>query len=270
MMSQWQALLKNLGSWQGSFTQFSDQGVFLEDTPSLVTLTGMEENTRIRQTIQRSPIGKTPTETVLEYSSLGRGVLVMATGAFSQGSMQLAPFTEFGAELGLIADNRRLRLVQLYRDRQLTGFTLIREHLAGTEAPDQPAPELLDLLGTWQGEATTYYLDGRAPETISTTLRLSLTENQHLEQQLSFAGQTIVTTARIELPRLHFDQGNLPIQVLLLPGGASATCPPQLQLRQPFFLEVGWLIQPNRRQRLIRRYDDSGAWVSLTLVTEQK
>ncbi|MGD1897244.1 MAG: hypothetical protein ACFB16_09880, partial [Phormidesmis sp.] len=36
------------------------------------------------------------------------------------------------------------------------------------------------------------------------------------------------------------------------------------------FLEVGWLIDRHTRQRLIRRYDAEGAWVSLTLVTEQK
>jgi hypothetical protein len=37
-----------------------------------------------------------------------------------------------------------------------------------------------------------------------------------------------------------------------------------------FVLEVGWLILPNQRQRLVRSYNDKGEWVSLTLVTEQR
>jgi hypothetical protein len=58
--------------------------------------------------------------------------------------------------------------------------------------------------------------------------------------------------------------------VLLLPDGASATCPLTLTPRQSFFLEVGWLITPTQRQRLIRRYNAQGGWESLTLVTETK
>ncbi len=56
----------------------------------------------------------------------------------------------------------------------------------------------------------------------------------------------------------------------MLPDGASATSPLKVQLRQPLFLEAGWLIQPNMRQRMIRSYNDKGEWVSLTLVTEEK
>ncbi|MHC5830307.1 MAG: DUF3598 family protein, partial [Nostoc sp.] len=46
--------------------------------------------------------------------------------------------------------------------------------------------------------------------------------------------------------------------------------PLKVQLRQPLFLEVGWLIQPNLRQRMIRSYNDKGEWVSLTLVSEER
>jgi hypothetical protein len=60
------------------------------------------------------------------------------------------------------------------------------------------------------------------------------------------------------------------LQVLLLPNGASATSPLKVQVRQSFILEVGWLIQPNLRQRMVRSYNDKGEWVSLTLVTEQR
>jgi hypothetical protein len=48
--------------------------------------------------------------------------------------------------------------------------------------------------------------------------------------------------------------------------------PDNLQTKpwQSFFLEVGWLITPTQRQRLIRRYNAQGGWESLTLVTETK
>jgi hypothetical protein len=126
MKSQWECLLQNLGEWQGSFTRVSPQGEILEDTPSIVCLEGLNDNQTIRQTIRLGT-----DEKILEYSSLGRGVLFFQNGAFSQGSIQLAPFSEFGAELGLIDENIRLRLVQLFdKNGQLNQFTLIREYLA--------------------------------------------------------------------------------------------------------------------------------------------
>ncbi|MEQ8461969.1 MAG: DUF3598 family protein [Coleofasciculus sp. E1-EBD-02] len=116
MRSQWDCLLQNLGEWQGSFTRFSPQGEALTDTPTVVSLEGLNQNKTVRQVIRRYPRDRAVEETVLEYSTLARSVLFFETGAFSQGSMQWGPFSEFGAELGLIAGNRRLRLVQLYID----------------------------------------------------------------------------------------------------------------------------------------------------------
>ncbi|MCY7390505.1 MAG: DUF3598 family protein, partial [Leptolyngbyaceae cyanobacterium CAN_BIN12] len=127
MKSQWDCLLQNLGEWQGSFTRFSAEGNELEDTPTVVSLEGLNGNQTIRQIIRR--LASEPTEKILEYSTLGRGILFFEDGAFSQGSLQFAPFSEFGAELGLIHGDRRLRLVQLFnRDSQCDRVTLIREH----------------------------------------------------------------------------------------------------------------------------------------------
>jgi hypothetical protein len=142
MQSQWHCLLKNLGVWQGSFARFSPTGEWREETPTIVSLEGLNDDQTVRQTIQRyAPMVEAGSpwqaavpidEKVLEYSSLGRGVLFFEDGAFSQGSMQFAPFSEFGAELGLIAGDRRLRLVQLFdRESQLAQLTLIREQCAG-------------------------------------------------------------------------------------------------------------------------------------------
>lgn len=275
MPSQWECLLKNLGEWQGSFTRFSPQGEQLEDTPSVVGLEGLNDNQTIRQIIRRMPPGQPVDEKVLEYSSLSRSVLFLENGAFSQGSIQWAPFSDFGAELGLIEGNRRLRLVQLYdKQSQLSRLTLIREKLAGTDAPERPALTLEQLLGEWQGEAVTIYPDMRSPDTYPTVLKIQREDSNRLVQQLTFgtgaSTRTITSTARIDGSILHFDESPLPTQVLLLPDGASSNCPLSVKPGHSFVLEVGWLPQSDRRQRLVRRYSDKGEWVSLTLVREQK
>ena len=284
MQSQWHCLLKNLGVWQGSFARFSPTGEWREETPTIVSLEGLNDDQTVRQTIQRyAPMVEAGSpwqaavpidEKVLEYSSLGRGVLFFEDGAFSQGSMQFAPFSEFGAELGLIAGDRRLRLVQLFdRESQLAQLTLIREQRAGSDAAERAPLTLEALLGEWHGEAITLYPDWRSPTTYSTHLQISRSGDNQVAQSLTFgdsAGSTIRSTANVAGSRLQFNQGALPVQVLLLPDGASATSPLHIQTQQPFFLEVGWLLQPHQRQRLIRSYDSKGSWVSLTLVNEQK
>ncbi|MDX2239500.1 MAG: DUF3598 family protein [Leptolyngbyaceae cyanobacterium bins.302] len=277
MRSQWECLLQNLGEWQGSFTRLSAQGDAVSDTPTIVALEGLNQNQTIRQTIRR--LTTPPEETVLEYSSLGRGVLFLETGAFSQGSIQFGPFSEFGAELGLIetgatnlAGDRRLRLVQLFnKESQLHQLTLIREQRANSSAKERSPLTIQALLGTWQGEATTVYPDWQTPTTDSTLLQIQLDSDTRLTQTLTLGnGYVIQSTAAIEGSILRFNQGSQSVQVLLLPDGASSTCPTQIKSGQPFFLEVGWLLQPNLRQRLIRSYSDRGEWTSLTLVTERK
>ncbi len=264
--SQWQCLLENLGEWQGSFTRLSPQGELLEDTPTVVSFTGLNDNQIMRQVVRRLPPNQPVDEKVLEYSSLGRGILFFDNGAFSQGSIQLAPFAEFGAELGLIWGDRRLRLVQLFNNGQLDRLTLIREQLAVSNTPERPQLTVDALVGQWQGEAVTIYPDWRSPDTYTTNLKIERIGDR-LIQQLSFLGRNITSEASIQGSILSFDSNT---QILLLPDGASATSPLQVKGGTAFFLEVGWLIAPQKRQRLIRAYSDKGEWISLTLVTEQR
>ncbi|MHC5821280.1 MAG: DUF3598 family protein, partial [Nostoc sp.] len=232
-----------------------------------LSLEGLNNNQTVRLTLSRS--GQ---DVIREFSSVGGGVLFFENGSFSEGLIQLGPFSEFGAELALVHENRRLRLVQLFdKNGYLNGITLIREHLAGTPAAERPTLQISDLLGEWLGQAVTIYRDLRSPDTYSTTLKLQLDDAGRLIQSTSFAERTITSTATIKDQIILFDQNpQKQVQVLLLPDGASATSPLKVQLRQPLFLEVGWLIQPNLRQRMIRSYNDKGEWVSLTLVTEER
>lgn len=281
MATQWENFLNNLGHWQGSFTQLSPTGEQMEDRPSLLILSGLDNDRRARLTLRRFAPGANPTtdapqdEMVREYQSFGRDVRFFENGAFSQGSIQRSPFSTFGAEFGFVSGDRRMRLVLLFApDGHPDTFTLIRERRAGSDAPENPPLTLDSLLGTWAGEACTLYPDWRNPEFFPTTLHLQQRDRDTIEQQITFGNGpdagAIASRAKSSGNRLEFHQGSQPIRVLLLPDGASATFPLTAKLREPFFLEAGWLIAPNHRLRLIRRYSDKGDWMSLTLVTERK
>ena len=275
MENNWQNFLKNLGEWQGSFTEVSLAGELLNSTPSILTLEGLENNQLVRFRLRRfGPGGYTEppvSDYSQEYRSLGRQISFFETGAFSKGSLQLAPFAEFGAEYGFVAENRRLRFVQLY-DKQgnLSNLILIREFRTGTDAWERPPLKREQLLGQWQGIACTAYPDWRPSESYTTSLEVKEIGVGRLQQQLSFGEQKIISTARIDGNKLHFEEGVIPRQILLLPDGTSSNTPLQVKLRQPFFIEVGWLIEENERQRLIRSYNEKGQWTSSTHVIEHR
>lgn len=270
-LSQWQRLLKNVGTWQGSFTRISPEGEFLTDLPTEVALIPQEDDRAMRQEIRRYPPGEPAQTTVLEYRSLSRSTLFFEDGAFSQGTIQWGPFSEFGAELGLIAGDRRLRLVQLFEQSDLKQITLIRERLQGSETPERKPLALSDLIGTWQGEAVTQYADLQPEQRQPTQLTVEITGDNQIRQTITFGDSPpICSVGTVAGQKILFTGRSQPVQVLLLPAGASATCPRHITPRQPLFLEVGWLLDANTRQRMIRSYDAAGAWSSLTLVTEQK
>ncbi len=276
--SQWECLLENLGNWQGTFTQLSAQGELIESVKSETILEGMDQNKTIRQTIRKFyPDGIK--ENILEYKNLARSVLFFDNGAFSHGSTQYSPLDALVAELGLIDRDRqrRIRVVSTHKMRgALEKFTLIVEGLAGTAKPELPTLTLDQLLGTWQGESTTIYADLGSPETFSSTLEIRQIDQFQLQQKLTFGNQEISSIAAISPNRLLFSSTSAPnaeskaIQVLFLADGASVACPVQLYNKEPFGLELGWLISPTLRQRMRRSYDSTGAWTSLTLTIEQK
>ena len=272
MTQQWNNLLTHLGVWEGSFTRLSPQGEVIEDTPSLVSLEGLNQQQTVRQTIEKfSALGEEPTsQQSMEYQSLNRNTLIFENGAFSVGSSQFSPFSEFGAELGFIERDRRLRLVPLYdQQSQLSSITLIREHRQGVTVEPSPPLRVEQLLGEWQGEAITLYPDLRPRESYRTRLNITQQGNQ-LQQTLKTDQWEFTSSATITDRALRFTQGAQTVQVLLLPGGASCTTPLKIENRQPFFLEAGWFVDATQRQRLIRRYDERGTWMSLTLVVERK
>lgn len=279
MVAQWENFLQNLGEWHGSFTQLSTRGEVLQDTPSIISLEGFNDNKTVRLKLRRfspnpSGVGEPEvSELVREYQTLGRDILFFENGAFSQGTIQLAPFSECGAELGFIYNYRRLRFIQLYNtDGNLSKLTLIREKQLDKNVPERPPLTVDDLLGEWEGEAVTMYPDWRSPDFYSTKMQLHLESSDRLVSKITFGSNATVisSSASIDGSVLHFNEGASPVQVVLLPDGGSCTLPVKIELRKPIFFEAGWLVEPDLRFRMIRSYNERGEWVSLTLVTERK
>jgi Domain of unknown function (DUF3598) len=273
MESNWENFLKNLGEWVGSFTQISTDGELLTSTPSILTLEGLEDNQLVRFRVRRfaTNISEQPIiDTIQEYRSLGKQAVFFDTGAFSKGSFQVAPFSQFGAEYGFVSGDRRSRLVQLFgKQGSFDSLTLIREIRRGTAATLRPDLTVAQLVGKWTGTAHTVYAEWKAPET--TTVSLEIKEvGDYLHQQLDLGSRTIASKARIDGNRLHFEEGTTPRRVLLLPDGMSSNTPLQVSHREPFFVEAGWLLSENTRQRLIRSYNEKGEWISSTHVIEDR
>jgi hypothetical protein len=267
MKSQWDCFLQNLGTWQGSFTTLSPEGEQREDVPSLLTLEQTGDKTAKLCLKRDSP--KYPAPLEMEFSTFSRDLLFFETGAFCQGSMQLSSAGQFGAEFCLVQSDRRLRMVQMYPESTDLGyFALIREQRLGSNAPEKPKLTVEDLIGSWSGEAITLYPDWHS-ETYAMAMQIDRTADK-LVQNLSFAGRTITTEAEIEGDRLLYKNSPLPVQILLLPDGASANCPLTIKPGMPFVLEMGWLLEPGVRQRIMRTFNAKGEWVNVTLSTERR
>ena len=274
MNSNWENFLKNLGEWQGSFTGVSIEGKLTDSTPSILNLVGLEDHKLVTFRLRRYPAGgyseQPISDTQQEYRSLGKQAVFFDTGAFSKGSLQVAPFTEFGAEYGFVSANRRLRFVQLFdKQSNFTKLILIREFRSGTDAIERPHLNVEQLFGKWEGIACTVYPDWKPADTIATSLTIREIGNGMLEQELSFAGQKITSTAKIDGNQLNFE-GEVPRRILLLPDGGSSNVPLQISHRKSFFVEVGWLVEDHQRQRLMRNYNDRGEWISSTHIIEHR
>lgn len=233
MASQWQNFLRNEGDWLGSFASLSPAGNLQSETPSLLSLEPAEEGQMVRFRLRRyGPEGRESapiSDHQQDYRSLGRQVVFFDTGAFSKGSLQVAPGSAFGVETGFVAGDRRHRLVQLYDDTGQAGqLVLIREFRLGCDAVEQPPLSSDQLIGSWSGSAATVTADWPEPELDDCTLVLQASDLQGW---------------------------------VLLADGGYCHRPARISHRQAFTVEAGWLHGHDRFERLIRRYDDSGAWL---------
>ena len=263
---QWDFFLKNVGEWHGSFAKYSPNGDAIDELPTVVAVT---ETNGGQVQVHVDYLTDRDRNVTWTFGSVPEDMTFFEEGEFSRGDKWLHGLSNAGFEQGLLQSPRRVRLVQVYTVGQLDKVVLICEQLPGESVPVAPRLSVNDLVGNWTGEAVT--LSAKSPEPMRYPTQLQISANgDRLSQQLTFGDRTRVSTARIDGPVLHFEDGGYPVRLLLLPGGASSNCPLQIPSGHPFVTELGWLIAPGIRQRIIRHHDKSGNWDSTTLVTERR
>lgn len=275
---QWAYIRKNIGEWQGAFIQFSPEGTRISKTPSVLTLEEDCLNQHMTLILKRTPQGK-PTHTMerdLGYPGAAPYICFFPTGSFSQGAMQRRPWSSFGSEFSLLANNRRMRLVQLYKgtasgEHRLDYVTLIPEYRSaeGANAEAKGAKELPSLaldkvLGTWQGDSLDLHATMDSPCVAST------------HWQAKGLGDDVIISVNGESQRFvaidqyRWQAVDSPLQLWLLPGGASCTVYPKLPKQYSARLEFCWYLSSQQRQRIVRDYDRDGNWVGTSLMLETR
>ncbi|MGB0564034.1 MAG: DUF3598 family protein [Spirulinaceae cyanobacterium] len=270
MSSQWENLFKNAGIWNGIFMRLQPDATVVSQTPSRLSLERTAEN-RCRFELIRYPEGQAPQAHQTEFASLARSGLFFADGSFSKGSMQWSPVSEFGTEFGLTLPEARLRLVQMFKPGgDLDYLVLIPETRVGAAEVIRPPLSIAQLAGTWRGEAIAYFQDWTTSAPVATEVTVTQRSPQQIDYSWQSGADKQQAQAELQGSRLHFETENLTYQLLLLPNGGSALCPQTIPPRTAFVCELGWLIEPTVRLRIIRHYQADGAWSHSTWLREEK
>lgn len=288
MQSQWQCIQQNIGTWHGSFTQFSPAGKQVKDTPSVLTLEEAEPG-KMQLTLERSPEDGQTDITRREFSHPGLApyVYFFEGGSFSQGSSQWAAFGQFGAEMSIKVGDRRVRFVIMYEgnsagNSQIKYVTLIRETQSNSPPFDEPRPRIQQLIEYFKGEASILHAD-MSPTTTGYSEWLSgTTGGGGIRLDLKEAGEQVgsfsqeISLSDDHPPEITFSSeqsifllGDLTYQLMPLPSGAYCLLPQTIEKNTAFRLEVGWLRTHNERSRLIRYYDTRGVWTDSALIEDR-
>jgi hypothetical protein len=277
MKSQWECVLENIGEWVGSFTTVTPTGELIEDIPSIITLEGIRDNQAIHLVLKRfyplpNSTERYPKEVVWDFSTPpGVGAIYFETGAFSSGVIAVSSGVKSIFEFSLVAGDRRFRMIQMFDlNQQLDRLTYVREYRQGTNLAERPQLIIADLLGKWQGRSIALYADDRSSSTmdIDSTFTISDTGYQLISDGSSIGLKVANDNLTANLLQFTDERDRQSYQMLLLPDGGYAIIPTQIGLGQPFHLEIGWIHQPGKRQRLVRQYDSTGKWQSVTFITE--
>jgi hypothetical protein len=276
--SQWECVLENLGEWVGSFTTVTPTGESIEDIPSIIKLEGSDDNRSIHLVLKRfyllpNSLERHPKEVVWDFSTPpGIGAIYFETGAFSSGILAVNSGVKSIFEFSLVAGDRRFRMIQMFApDLTLDRLTYVREYRQGKNPPERPSLIITNLLGKWQGTAITSSADDRSSSTmdIDSTFTVSDTGYQLIADGRSIELKVVNDNLAPNLLQFTDDRDRQSYQMLLLPDGGYAITPTQIALGHPFSVEIGWIYQPGKRQRLVRQYDSTGKWESVTFINEE-
>jgi Domain of unknown function (DUF3598) len=274
MKSQWECVLENLGEWVGSFTTVTAEGESIDDIPSIINLAGVRDCQAIHLVLTRfyplpNSTERYPKEVVWDFSTPpGIGAIYFETGAFSSGTLAVTAGVKAIFEFSLLATDRRFRMIQTFdTDLKIDRVTFVREHRQGTTAPERPHLTIPDLLGTWNGTATTFQPQSESPIVTNTKSTFITSDSGY---RLVEDGDSIeIAVISDRLLRFSDDENSQSYQMLLLPDGSYTTTPTQIQLGYPFYTEIGWVYEQGQRQRLVRQYDSMGKWCSATFMSEE-
>lgn len=239
----WDGLAQHLGRWQGRFIQFDPVGLIpIGERQSLITFEALAgggiQQTNVYFELEEPIEDGRPGQSWV-YHDLAGGLRFFPDGSFSNGRLQLAPFSDFGAEQGFLWQDRKARVVtQFARGGELSGITVI-----------------LEVRGSWaeQGFQTSLL----TPDRIHRSWR---------GRQICFKTSDLIPT---ESP-IEFS-GSLQQNLGLLPGnlwisGARQVPDPLKHRDRSFRLELGWMPDPQVYLQLIREYDSQGAWQQITWI----
>lgn len=301
MTSQWQNIRQNIGTWHGSFTQFSPDGRQVSDTPSVLTLEETEPDKTMALTLTRTPADGPEKVNRLTFTAPGPApyVYFFESGAFAQGSAQWSSFGQFGTEASLKVGDRRVRYVIMYEGTTrytstLKYITLICETQIGGTPFSEPALMPEQLLGRWRGTAeilaaaTGQFTAGTSDWQFTQSLALICKESADAanadganiahqpqpaltlvsESQATLTSENVLPLKEVTTEEAAESNTALAYQLMLLPKGAYCLLPQEICREQAFRIEVGWLGDDGRRARLIRYYDNRGVWVASSLIAD--
>ncbi len=272
MKSQWECVLENLGEWVGSFTTVTPAGDLIEDIPSIIKLAGVRDNQAIHLVLTRfyplpNSTERYPKEVVWDFSTPpGIGAIYFDSGAFSSGALAVTAGGKTIAEFSLIANDRRFRTIQMFDiDGKFDRVTFVSEYRQGTTIPARSQLTIPDLLGTWQGEATTFHPQSTSPTVTRSHSTLTALDRGYQLVENNDSIDLTATSDRL----LQFTRDGRAYQILLHPDGGYTTTPTQIALGHPFEVEIGWVHQIGHRERLVRQYDSTGRWCGTTFYVEE-
>ena len=85
MVSQWQCIQQNIGTWHGSFMQISPGGELVKDTPRVLTLEETELDKTMALTLERFPAGEDKKVNRLTFTAPGPAPTSLSTPRTPEG-----------------------------------------------------------------------------------------------------------------------------------------------------------------------------------------
>lgn len=247
----WKNMCANhLRDWHGIWTRYSPQGDITESFQSLRSFRSNREQTAISQTNRYMYANGSTREESWEYdqqsNSLPNGLFhparqTMRGFFFEQGAAtwvvtQLETGSYLGMELFFRYEDLRHSVGIVYDGSgSLMRTASVREDSAGF--PSKYWSTELNLLfernlsGSWQGTSVTLTSDLNVSPLAPTQLRWPW-------------------------------EGH---ETFFFPDGISLSCPGTVSIGTDFAIAVNWLVTPSQLQQLIVKYDESGAFSTLTL-----